>query len=712
MIWLASFPRSGNTFVRNILFEVYGIESSTFHYQVDYTIDHDYDKFVFVKTHELPDLLVPADKSIPAVYIVRDGRDAMVSMAHHRKDIIVPGSDFYQNLKEAIIADKGSFFGGWSENVSQWIKRADIVIRYEDLLADPIACVERIRHLHNLPEPDRDKLPTFEKLKFGIPKYGAKRDINISESEKRDQANRFFRKGKKGTWKEEMPDELHDLFWSYHGETMIKLGYSFEGEMNSPDPDFDYNISSKLGITKPKKAQRNYKVLIESNKLVSTDNDGVKRYQVELLKGLLPLAENENSGWQIDLFIHGEIHPLADLKANILSDFNMPASSDDPDSARKRTLFETLEKLLVSIVPRGFVSFLDRHNITIFHRAYEFIKRILFFSGSLLLQLKNLLRGRSASDTQENTKADMVQRFNEYDLIHLPLKHHYTPFVNAETHFISTIHDLTHLYFPQFHTKINISNSEKGMRFLLDKNAHLIAVSESTKNDLLKDYDITDDKIHTIHEAADKRKFNFKINQDDADRVKTKYGIDIGTPYFICLSTIEPRKNLTNTLRAFLKLVRENPEIRLKLVIAGKKGWHTNKLQLEEDWIANRVIFTGFVDDRDIPFLYSNAVAMSYISFYEGFGLPLLEAMSCGTPVLFGNNSSMIEVVGDGGLPCDPNEINDIKNKMHQMYYDAQLRKTLSIKALKQSNKFSWRKSVMETLDVYMKVIDNQSIPK
>ena len=147
-------------------------------------------------------------------------------------------------------------------------------------------------------------------------------------------------------------------------------------------------------------------------------------------------------------------------------------------------------------------------------------------------------------------------------------------------------------------------------------------------------------------------------------------------------------------------------------MIAGKKGWHTNKLQLEEDWIANRVIFTGFVDDRDIPFLYSNAVAMSYISFYEGFGLPLLEAMSCGTPVLFGNNSSMIEVVGDGGLPCDPNEINDIKNKMHQMYYDAQLRKTLSIKALKQSNKFSWRKSVMETLDVYMKVIDNQSIPK
>ncbi|RLD78804.1 MAG: hypothetical protein DRJ15_10795 [Bacteroidetes bacterium] len=110
MIWIASFPRSGNTFVRNILHEVYGLESSEYHREEDYHLDADYVSFPFVKTHLLPSQLDPSDPDIKAVYIVRDGRDTMVSIAHQRSDIVAPGTDYQENLKAAIFAEKDSFF--------------------------------------------------------------------------------------------------------------------------------------------------------------------------------------------------------------------------------------------------------------------------------------------------------------------------------------------------------------------------------------------------------------------------------------------------------------------------------------------------------------------------------------------------------------------------------------------------------------------------
>src|SRR5690606_25886720 len=114
--WIASFPRSGNTFFRNILYYVYGIESSTWHKETAYPVDENYAGFDFVKTHLLPSELEPNDVNIPAIYLVRDGRDALVSIAHHRSDIVEPGSDIKNNLKEAILAAEGSYFGGWSNN--------------------------------------------------------------------------------------------------------------------------------------------------------------------------------------------------------------------------------------------------------------------------------------------------------------------------------------------------------------------------------------------------------------------------------------------------------------------------------------------------------------------------------------------------------------------------------------------------------------------
>ena len=308
MIFLSSFPRSGNTFLRNILFEVYGLESDEFYLEAVDTRLEDLKTYPVIKTHELPSRLQAFDPDIPVVYLVRDGRDSICSMAHHRSDLISPGSDYLQNLKEAIIADQGSFFGGWSRNAEDWLQRADLVIRFEDLIRDPIASTERIRAIYPLPEPVIENLPTFKSLKFGIPKYGHGAHPDTSDEKNIELSGKFFRKGKTGSWKEDMPDDLHSLFWSYHGETTQKFGYSISGELKALDPVFDHVLQTKLGIRSNDRPAKKHRILIESDKVVSPDNDGVKRYQVELLKALLPVVENPNANWDIDLYIHGNLY--------------------------------------------------------------------------------------------------------------------------------------------------------------------------------------------------------------------------------------------------------------------------------------------------------------------------------------------------------------------------------------------------------------------
>ena len=312
-LWLASFPRSGNTFARNIFYHCYGIESSSWHKELSYSVRTDYQDFEIVKTHLLPSDLIPEDTSIPSVYIVRDGRDAVVSMAHHRKDIVEPGTEFEQNLKEAIIAADGSFFGGWSGNVNAWMERADIVIRYEELIADPQTQIERIRKIYALPEPDFTKLPGFDTLRSGQARYGS------GKSQRQQQvpgtfSEKFFRKGKSGGWKDEMEEKWHNLFWNYHGETMERLGYHYDGSIGKPDPVYDRKWNKKIyPVFKEKSTsvQRNpKKVLIEVTKITGSGNDGVKRYVLELLDAIDQMQASLQNEFEFDIFILDMIYPL------------------------------------------------------------------------------------------------------------------------------------------------------------------------------------------------------------------------------------------------------------------------------------------------------------------------------------------------------------------------------------------------------------------
>ena len=225
MIWLASFPRSGNTFLRNVLSQVYGQESSEIHERnLRYYSTHM--EYPVVKTHLLPEQVCSKAPLCPVVCLVRDGRDALVSLAHHRTNIIAPGSNYLENLQAAFRARHGSHFGGWHDNVLQWVLKADVIIRFEDLIKDPIGQASRLRSILPLPDAQLEKLPTFETQKFGKTDYGRGLQKN----------KLFFRKGKVGDWKEEMPEKIQYAFWKKNSNLMGLLGYSLSGTVHSlPD---------------------------------------------------------------------------------------------------------------------------------------------------------------------------------------------------------------------------------------------------------------------------------------------------------------------------------------------------------------------------------------------------------------------------------------------------------------------------------------------
>jgi hypothetical protein len=227
MIWFASYPRSGSNFLRIILHEVYGVDSSSYYTAPD-TLPGYTDKPV-IKTHHRPCELIPSDPSIPAIYLIRDGRDSIVSLAHHKKDFYVEGSDFLDNMTDAIIASRNTYFGGWSRNVREWLERDPLVLRFEELIKDPIGCVERLRSIMDLPEPNMEKLLTFKDLKTRNFEFGNW----WTDSLARQNIDKFFRRGIVGSWRDEMPEDLHRLFWELHGGMMEALDY---GEGTRPEP--------------------------------------------------------------------------------------------------------------------------------------------------------------------------------------------------------------------------------------------------------------------------------------------------------------------------------------------------------------------------------------------------------------------------------------------------------------------------------------------
>jgi glycosyltransferase involved in cell wall biosynthesis len=254
------------------------------------------------------------------------------------------------------------------------------------------------------------------------------------------------------------------------------------------------------------------------------------------------------------------------------------------------------------------------------------------------------------------------------------------------------IYDLIAIRHPDYFS-LEASSEVSNIMASLNQDTVIFAISEFTKKDLL-DYrpDLKSDQITVIPLAAGD---SFRPCDSDSKKqdVRQRYGIPSNVPYVLSLATLEIRKNLDGVVRSFVLYLDENKNSDLHLVLSGMSGWKLEQFNLALAEAANfrdRIILTGFVEDDDLSAIYSDAACFIYLSRYEGFGLPPLEAMSCGTPVICSNNSSLPEVVGDAGLMFDADDIVGVARGIKQIVSSNQYREELSILGLERAKLFNW----------------------
>ena len=269
---------------------------------------------------------------------------------------------------------------------------------------------------------------------------------------------------------------------------------------------------------------------------------------------------------------------------------------------------------------------------------------------------------------------------------------------------VVSIHDLSFEHLPEtFHRRSRIQ-LRLTVRSSARRAAKVLTLSEHTRRDVIETYGIEPSRITAIPLAAPGHFYPVEDNRE-LQRVRHNYGID--GKYILSVSSIQPRKNLTRLVQAYASLRDKLTETELpKLVLVGKRGWlYDDTLRaLEETRLADSVILTGYVPESDLPALYSGAICFVYPSYFEGFGLPPLEAMKCGAPVIVGNQTSLPEVVGDAGLTVDPFEVRSIAEAIEKLINDSVLRRELSVKGRSRAETFNWRKTAQQTLGIYQQV--------
>ncbi len=262
---------------------------------------------------------------------------------------------------------------------------------------------------------------------------------------------------------------------------------------------------------------------------------------------------------------------------------------------------------------------------------------------------------------------------------------------------VVTVHDLGYLYYPQAHTRWARYYLRRSTSYNARAAAHLIADSQATKRDLVERCQVSDGKITVVYPGYDPQ---FAPIRDHARLAAIRERYPIPGPYAIYVGTLQPRKNLARLLEAFAILVQQIEHIHL--VIAGKRGWLHKPLfaRVQELGLDERVHFTGYVPQDDLPALISGARVFVLPSLYEGFGLPVLEAMACGTPVICSNVSSLPEVTGDAAILVNPHNTVQLAEALGQLLADEQLRNKLANRGLLRASQFSWEKCAQETLRV------------
>jgi glycosyltransferase involved in cell wall biosynthesis len=281
---------------------------------------------------------------------------------------------------------------------------------------------------------------------------------------------------------------------------------------------------------------------------------------------------------------------------------------------------------------------------------------------------------------------------------------HVLPIVHPRRSVV-TVHDLGHRIYPEAHTPAQRRYLEWSTRYHVRSAASLVADSEATKRDLARFYGADESRIAVVYLGVDPS-LGPVTDPAECARVRAKYGL--GSPYLLYVGTVQPRKNLARLIEAFAELCGSNSRLSgegladLKLVLAGKKGWLDQEIldRGRELGIADRVAFLGFVPDADLAALYSGASLFVMPSLYEGFCMPVLEAMACGTAVACSAASSLPEVVGDAALLFDPHDVHEMAAVVLRLLRARDLRRSLADRGARRVSAFTWSRAARQVLDL------------
>ena len=277
-----------------------------------------------------------------------------------------------------------------------------------------------------------------------------------------------------------------------------------------------------------------------------------------------------------------------------------------------------------------------------------------------------------------------------------------SPFIrNVNVKKVITIHDLIPVLF-QKNLPIEYKLWGPSLKLIKNKIDYIITDSNNTKNDCIKYLKIPEEKIRVIYLAADEK---YKVLDNKIllqDELKKKYNIDI--PFILYVGNVESRKNVSLLINSFYKLKKQG--IKHKLVLIGARKFGFNQIQelVTKLNLSDEVIFTGYIPNEDLVKFYNVADVFVFPSLYEGFGLPPLEAMACGCPVITSNTSSLPEVVGDAGIMFDPYDSDALTGEMYKILTNKDLKEELSKNSVARAKMFSWEKAARETWQVYEEI--------
>jgi glycosyltransferase involved in cell wall biosynthesis len=266
---------------------------------------------------------------------------------------------------------------------------------------------------------------------------------------------------------------------------------------------------------------------------------------------------------------------------------------------------------------------------------------------------------------------------------------------------VTTIHDLSFEHLPETFKRRSRAQLRLTVRRTARKAALILTLSESSRRDIIETYALDPERV-IVTPAAAPTHFKPVVDETELKAIRERYGISAN--YLLSLGSIQPRKNLTRMIEAFLWLRTERPASRPpQLVIAGKRGWLDDEVfrAAQQDGLNESVKFIGYVPEEDLPALYSGAMCFVYPSYFEGFGLPVLEAMQCGAPVIAGNQTSLPEVAADAALLFDPFDTTALGEAIAKVIDHPDYREELRARGLKRAAEFSWIATARLTLKAY-----------